>query len=387
MAIAIPLCAFYLALLALGTLQATPRRVDFMAFYAAGRLALEGQAAVAYDWARVQLLQADILGVPPEQVAAFLGWVNPPHFLFFVQPFAAGDYGPGWAAWVVATATLFGLAARAVLPGAGMAPSLVALATPGVLFVAVVGQNGLLVGALLGWTFAWMDRRPWAAGIALGLLTIKPQFGVILPVLLVATGRWRVFAAATATALFVMGAALVTYGPDPWWGFFGALTRNEELYLAERTDVLPRIQSVFALAYGLGAPRAAAWMLHGAMAAAVVGVVLRLWLRRPEALEEVRAAAAFAAVFLVTPFTWVYDTPALALAALFLVRAAMREGFLPAERPLLVLACVLTQAAVVLGQSSAWAPAAWLIILACAWRRDRAARVSPARIGSPSAGT
>jgi hypothetical protein len=371
MAIAIPVCAFYLALLGFAALAAAPGRVDFIAFYAAGRLALEGQAAVAYDWARVQLLQAGILGVPPDQVAAFLGWVNPPHFLFFVQPFAVLGYGPAWLAWVLATAVAFGLAARAVLPGAGVAPAVVALATPGVLFAMLVGQNGLLVGALLGWTFALMDRRPVAAGVALGLLTIKPQFGVLLPLLLLATGRWRVFAAASATALLAMGAALLAYGDQAWWGFLGALSRNQDYYLAERTEVLPRIQSAYALAYGLGAPRALAWALHGALAALAVGVVLRLWLRRPEAPEEARAAAALAGVFLVTPFTWVYDTPALALAALFLVRAGMREGVLPGERPLLVLACLLPEASVLVGQSSAWGPAAWLLILGCAWRASR----------------
>jgi hypothetical protein len=372
MAFAIPVIAFYLLLLGFATWGAAPQRVDFLAFYAAGRLALQGQAAIAYDWARVQLLQAEILGVAPDSVAAFLGWVNPPHFLFFVTPFAAGGYAAGWVAWVLATAVLFGLAARAVLPGAGMAPAAVALATPGVLFSGMVGQNGLLVGALLGWTFALMDRRPVAAGVALGLLTIKPQFGVLLPVLLLATGRWRVFTAASGTALLAMAAALAAFGVEAWWGFLGALGRNEALYLAERTEVLPRIQSVYALAYGLGAPRALAWALHGAVAAAAAGLALRLWLRRPEPAEEPRAAAALAAVFLVTPFTWVYDTPALAMAALFLVRAGRREGFLAAERPLLVLACLLVEASVLVGQSSIWGPASWLLVLGCAWRRAHA---------------
>jgi hypothetical protein len=373
MAIGIPLIALYLLLLGISTWIAAPHRVDFLAFYAAGRLALQGEAAIAYDWARVQLLQAEILGVAPESVAAFLGWVNPPHFLFFVTPFAAGGYAAGWVAWVLATAVLFGLAARAVLPGAGMAAAIVALATPGVLFSGMVGQNGLLVGALLGWTFALMDRRPVAAGVALGLLTIKPQFGVLLPVLLLATGRWRVFVAASATALLAMAAALAAFGIEAWSGFLGALGRNEALYLAERTEVLARIQSVYALAYGLGASRGLAWALHGAVAAAAAALALRLWLRRPGTAEEPRAAAALAAVFLLTPFTWVYDTPALAMAALFLVRAGRRDGFLPAERPLLVLACVLVEASVLVGQASIWGPASWLLILGCAWRRAQAA--------------
>jgi hypothetical protein len=379
--------AYYVVLTGFLTVPDPPPRGDFMAFYSASRMALAGDAAGAYDWSRLQLLQADILGVPPEATARFLGWVNPPHFFFFVLPFALAPYIWGWLAWILVTAILFGLAARVVLPAAGVAAAIAALATPGVFYTASVGQNGLLVGALVACTFAWMDRRPGRAGIALGLLTIKPQFGVLLPLILVVTGRWRVFAAATATALAVMAAALAVFGPEAWLGFLGALGRNQEIYLAERSAVLPRIQSVYALAYGLGASREFAWVIHGAFAAGVVALVLALWLRRPEGPEEARAAAAISAAYLVTPFTWIYDTPALAIAALFLARAGGRDGFLPGERAALLLACALVQLMAVLGPYPAYAPVAWLLLLGSAWRRDRAWRISRARIGSLSAGT
>lgn len=369
--------AFYLVLLGFVWHRDPSSRSDFMAFYSAGRMALGGDAAGAYDWSRLQVLQAELLGVPAEVVAPFLGWVNPPHFFFFVTPFAPLSYHGGWIAWILATGVLFALAARSVMPSAGAAAAIAALATPGVLYTLSVGQNGLLIGALMGWTFALMDRRPAAAGVALGLLTIKPQFGVLLPLILVATGRWRVFGAAAATALLCLAAALLAFGPEAWWGFLGALSRNQEIYLAERTSVLPRIQSVYALVFWLGADRALAWAVHGVFAAAVAGVVLRLWLRRPEGPEEARAAAAIAGAFLVTPFTWIYDTPALAMAALFLARAGLRDGFLPAERLLLVLACASVEVMAFLGPHPAYAPAAWLVMLGLAWRRDRAWRRAP----------
>lgn len=376
--------AFYLVLLGFIWRRDPSSRSDFMAFYSAGRMALGGDAAGAYDWARLQSLQAELLGVSAEAVAPFLGWVNPPHFLFFVLPFALLSYLGGWIAWILATGALFGLAARSVVPAAGLAAALAALATPGVLYTLSVGQNGLLTGALIAWTFALMDRRPALAGIALGLLTIKPQFGVLLPLLLAATGRWRVFAVAAATTVLAAGAALAAFGPEAWWGFLGALGRNEEIYLAERTAVLPRIQSVYALAYELGAPRVLAWVIHGAFAAAVTGIVLRLWLHSPEGPEESRAAAAIAALFLVTPFTWIYDTPAMAIAALFLARAGMRDGFLPAERLLLILACASIEVMAFLGPYPTYAPAAWLVLLALAWRRDRAWRRAAAGPGMAS---
>jgi hypothetical protein len=49
--------------------------------------------------------------------------------------------------------------------------------------------------------FAWLDRKPLPAGIPLGLLTPKPQLGALFPVMLVASGRWRVFLVALAMAI------------------------------------------------------------------------------------------------------------------------------------------------------------------------------------------
>lgn len=60
--------------------------------------------------------------------------------------------------------------------------------------------------------FAFLDRRPLLAGLLVGLLTIKPQFGVLIPVLLIASGRWRVFTVATVTALALAAAAVMLFG-------------------------------------------------------------------------------------------------------------------------------------------------------------------------------
>jgi arabinofuranan 3-O-arabinosyltransferase len=39
------------------------------------------------------------------------------------------------------------------------------------------------------------------AGICLGLLTYKPQFGLLFPIALIAVGHWRVFVSASVTAI------------------------------------------------------------------------------------------------------------------------------------------------------------------------------------------
>lgn len=362
-----------------------PGRVDFLAFQAAARLALGGEAAAAYDPERLREVQAEILGVPTGDIVGYLGWLNPPHFFFVVMPFGPPPYAWAWFGWILFCIGVLAVALRSVMPGP--AAVVAVLGTPSVLISLGVGQNGALVAALLAWTLALMDRRPLAAGVALGLLTIKPQFGLLFPLLLALTGRWRVFGAAAASALAAMAASWLAFGTDAWRGFLPVISGTAGRHLTPGSDSLARIQSVHSwVMHETGQP-VLAWTLHGVVALGVVALVLRLWLRRPEGPEEARAAAAIAGAFLVTPYVWTYDTPALGLAALFLARAGRRDGWLAGEKALLLLTCTAIVLVVAWRSYPAVAPLAWLAILGFAWRRDRAWRLSPARRGSMSAGT
>jgi hypothetical protein len=362
-------------------------RGDFVAFYDAARMALAGDAAGAYDWSRLRLLQSATLGIAPDALVGFLGWVNPPPFFFIVMPFAGLPFAVAWLAWVVATAAALALALRLAVPGLALRATLFVLAMPAVLICVMLGQNGVLTAALLCAALGVLDRRPWVAGVALGLLTYKPQFGLLLPLLLAATGRWRVFGVAAACAVLLAAASAVAFGTEAWAGFLGALSRNEEMYLAVRDASLARIQSVYVFVFHATGDRALAWAVHGVFALSVGASVLWLWLRRPEGPAESRAAAALAAAFLMTPFTWIYDAPALGVAAVFLAVAARRDGWLPGERAVLLAACLLPGALLLGVRAPLVAPVAWMLILACAWRRDRAWRLSPGPRGSLSAGT
>lgn len=378
-------CVLYLLmLLAMTGLNTAPPRVDFIAFHSAGRMALAGNAPAAYDWDAMRPVQAATLGVTEAEVENFLGWVNPPQFLFAVIPFALLPYTWGWFAWSAATALLVGVATWSVMPNARWAGATAVLSIPAVFACASVGQNGILTAALFGWAYALLDRRPWVAGIAFGLLTYKPQFGLLVPVLLLFTGRWRVVVGASATAVVAGLAALFAFGPGAWLGFIDNIGLNNERYLATANSVTRRIQSVYAVVLGLSGSAALSWGIHLALAGLVALAVLRLWLRRPAALAEVRAAAAIAAAFLMTPFTWIYDLPSLGVAALFLANAARREGWLPGEKASLLIICLLTQAVSLTGPHSFYGPVAWLLILASAWRRDRAWRLSSALSAAPA---
>jgi arabinofuranan 3-O-arabinosyltransferase len=48
-----------------------------------------------------------------------------------------------------------------------------------------------------------LERHPALAGICLGLLTYKPQFGLLFPIVLIADRRWLTIAVAALVALLL----------------------------------------------------------------------------------------------------------------------------------------------------------------------------------------
>ena len=163
----------------------------------------------------------------------FYGWLYPPFFLFIAAALALMPYGAALVAWQAVTLALYLLTIWAILQssfrGARSATSvgvtadplwlLLALAFPAVLINIGHGQNGFLTAALLGGALAMLDRRPLIAGILFGLLAYKPQFGLMIPVVLAASGRWRSFAAAAAAVGFLALTATFAFGPPVWHAF------------------------------------------------------------------------------------------------------------------------------------------------------------------------
>jgi alpha-1,2-mannosyltransferase len=116
----------------------------------------------------------------------------------------------GLAIWLAASFAAYLAAIRAILPGKETLP--IAAAFPAVFVNIGHGQNGFLTAALLGGALQLLDRRPWLAGMLIGLLTYKPQFGVLIPIALLAGGRWRSIGAAVATVAALLALSFATLG-------------------------------------------------------------------------------------------------------------------------------------------------------------------------------
>jgi hypothetical protein len=253
-------------------------------------------------------------------------------------------YGFALAVWQVVTLGLYLLVITGIVSSsfreAQTAPSetaslwlLLALAYPSVLINIGHGQNGFLTAALLGGALILLDRRPLAAGILLGLLAYKPQYGVFLPIVLAVSGRWRSFAAAAITVVVLTIVTTLVFGPSVWQAFLASTHFTRTVVLEQGNTGWYKIQSIFAWARMWGAPIPLAYALQG-IALLSIGAALA-WLWRSPASYPLKASALCLGTILATPYSFDYDMMVLAPAIAFLAVDGFMRGFGPWEKSML----------------------------------------------------
>jgi len=308
-----------------------PVGTDFSNVYAAGRLTLEGTPAAAYDPARQHAAERAVFG---GRDVPFYGWHYPPMFLVPAALLALLPYGPALLVWMAATLSLYLVAIRAIVPRPETL--LAALAFPAVFVNLGHGQNGFLTAALLGGALLLIDRRPAVAGMLIGLLAYKPQFGVLIPLVLLATGRWRTIAAAAATVALTAATTLLLFGTAIWRAFAASTGFTRTVVLEAGGTGWEKIQSLFSAVRAAGGPVEAAFLAQGALAVTLAAGLAWLW--RSRAAFDLKAAALAVACLLATPYVLDYDMVVVAVAIAFFVRHGLARGFRDYEVSVLAVA-------------------------------------------------
>lgn len=315
------------------------RANDFIAVWTAGKLALAGHAPLAYDWQAHHAAEIAIAGHP---FPGYYGWHYPPMPLLAAAGLALLPYWLAFTLWVSATFALYTYAIVRITEN--RIAALWAFAFPATLLDIWVGQNGFLTAALIAFVLLEIDARPLLAGLCLGLLTYKPQFGVLFPFLLMATGRWRVFGAASVTALVFAFVSWLVFGTESWIAFFHSIPVSTHMLLAAGHAGWNKLQSVYGFVRFLGGGNRTAWTFQ-IMLAVLSGVgVIALW--RSRAPRALKCAAVPVAALLATPYLYIYDFPVLAVAIAYLAR---HRPFTRYELGLVLAACLAIAAFPVLG--------------------------------------
>ncbi len=295
-----------------------PTFTDFTALWGAGRLALEGSPAAAYDWTAHADAMSQAIG-RPAQVFPF---PYPPTFLAFMAPLAALPYLPSLLVWIGLTlAAYLWTCAHIVGRWEGAVWLGAMIVTLGNI---VAGQNGFLTAALMGAGLLLLTSRPLLAGVLLGTLAYKPHLGLLLPIALAVAGHWRAFASASVTVVATTLAALALFGIEPWWAFIENIGRFGTEIATERFSVTNKLQSAYGFLATLGAPKGLAMAIQLALTAALVALTALVW--RSQAPHALKAAWLTVASVMMSPYVYIYDLTLLAVAQAFLLRHWLHTG-------------------------------------------------------------
>jgi arabinofuranan 3-O-arabinosyltransferase len=296
-----------------------PIATDFVNVWAGGRHVWDGNPAAAYDPALHKAAEVAALG---HDFAGEYPWVYPPTFFFAAALAATLPLTAAHVVWVAVTFAAYAAAMAAIMRDRiGL---VMAFAFPAIVANATVGQNGFLTAALIGFMLVFLNSRPVLAGILLGLLSFKPHFGVLIPLVLIAGSYWRVLFAAAATTLLLALAAWLAFGTGAWEGFFHALRAASQAALSQGLADFAKLQSLFGLVRTLGGGETLAFALQWTLAAVTALLLCVLW--RSRAPFNLKAAGLATGILIVPPYLFMYDCVTLAVAMAFLFREMRTSG-------------------------------------------------------------
>ncbi len=261
-------------------------------------------------------------------------WMYPPTFIPLVIPLAWFSYWISYLLWIGVTALPYLAAMRMILPTRIALPF--ALAVPPAYFNLLYGQTGFLSGGLIAGGLACIRSRPALAGVLIGLASVKPHLGVLIPIALAAGGHWRVFLSASVTVIATIIASMLAFGLEPWLAFIGTLLFHLDGFGAGAYSgrAMTTVLSFLRMSGGASDKMWIAQNLMGVAMASLVGWVWWRGRRRPDTLG-LQSAVLLLATPLAIPMAYLYDLVIIVPAAAWIWRDVDQRGAGRWELPVL----------------------------------------------------
>ncbi len=251
--------------------------IDFHTYLAAATVGLHQGWTHLYDQTLVAAAQRNLVSGQRAQP-----FISPPTVAWLVTPLTVLPYWIAFGVWAVFTfaALAAALAWSGVSSGISRWIAVIgALAPWWVVHAVYLGQVVPLVAA--GVVVAWRlmrDDREIAAGVLLSAIFLKPNTAILVPVALLAAGRYRVLAAWVAAAGVLAVTALLLIGPHGLSAYVNQLSAPlprgaDALTLKGALDVSGAAATALRLLI-LGMVLATAYKLRGAPSLVVpIGIV------------------------------------------------------------------------------------------------------------------
>lgn len=291
---------------------------DFPAFYAAGKLVVQGESQSIYDPDRILTEQRSIL-----PTGGYLPFVNPPHFAYFYAPLGALPYNFAFLVHFCFLLQLLILIIKSFVSRGYIEPRmfffcLVTCLTFYPLLRSVLGgQNSVLSLFLLFVVWKLVDSgREWVAGLCLGLLLYKPQFAVPFIGLFFLAGYWRVVVSAFLSGLIIVFGTIffLKHNLKDWLTFaFAFSTRDAGVNKHNSISLSGFFEAFFGNSSSISSSLAAICTLLVAISIAA------LWYKgKKEKNFNLLMAAACPAVLLIPQHVMYYDLTLCVLSVLLL---------------------------------------------------------------------
>jgi hypothetical protein len=293
----------------LDTRSLTNGPCDFVIFWAVGRIVAAGGIVTIYDFTKTIAWQQH--NMPAGTV--LLPWQYPPPTLLLLPVVQRLPFLAGFLAWDSGL-----LLASALLLRCAKLPWIVILAavlSPASLLSLGLGQFGLFSGCALVAAVAAALTRPTLAGAVFALLVIKPQTGVIAPIILLAQRNWIAMAAGLLGAAALCAASALVFGADVWVAFWHEGDVVSQAMLRQPFPSGPPPQPSSFEYYGISTlwmfrslnfGFASSALAQATVAVAAMLVAYRAW-RVDHAQPVARLALTLCLAALLTPYGYLYD--------------------------------------------------------------------------------
>ncbi|MEM9097170.1 MAG: glycosyltransferase family 87 protein [Pseudomonadota bacterium] len=295
-------------------LDQSTHQIDFAVYWAAGRLALEGDAMAVWDAARFNAAQ----GFDPN-ADAILGWFYPATFHLLVTPLGLLPFSVAYGVWIALSIGVFWRAMQHVAP---VAFPLVII-SPAIFLAAKLGSNAPLFAACLAFALTHLSQ-PRRSGAAIAVLTLKPGLGPIVAIALISGRRWEVVFWITLFAASFAAISTSIFGWAHWIAFLNGLEAAVARITPE-DNLTSQMISWYALARFHGLAPETAMVLHACILCGIGAMTAWMWFQ-PKTDPSLSAAGLAIAVALSSPHAFHYEMVYALVAVAFLLRRPTTLG-------------------------------------------------------------
>jgi hypothetical protein len=312
---------------------------DFTCFWVAGWQALHGETASLHGQEAFKevLDNSAGFGRSPDTLLSY-----PPTFTLVLVALAMLPYFAAFLTWE--SVTLASCITVVYLIVRRQPAISLMLASPFAAWNFLIGQNGFLSTTLLGASLLLLERRPVLAGVFMGCLTYKPQFGILLPVALIAARQWLTCASAAVTAISLGAASVAAFGIDGWTAFPRALFAQGTGTMFADPNWGFLFQTLYGLVLVLHGGAALAWLVQGVAAVSVGIIVWVVW--RSPVRYALKAATLCTAALIATPYALAYDLTTIAIPVAFLASDQIGYGLIRGEQTTMIMLFVASLAVI-----------------------------------------